>query len=390
LKKVRIGVIGTGGMGQGHCQLIASEQLQEAGLTAVCDIVPEVAQQVGNQYKVPCFLKHTDLLNSGLVDAVTIATPHYFHPPIAIDAFKRGLHVLSEKPIGVTVKAANQMIRAAARSKKIFSVMFQHRYSAVNQAAKKLIDAGKLGELQRTNLIVADYRSQAYYNSAGWRATWKGEGGGVLLNQAPHSLDIFCWLTGRAKFIAAQTRTQLHTIEVEDQAFAVLEYPNGAHGYVYASTTDIPQTTRIEICGDKGKILLDDQGLRFWKITPPVSNFTRENKAMWGAPQAEQVKVELPSGNASHLEVLRNFCRGILHNEPLHTPGAEGLYSLELANAIILSSYRAKPVRLPLNGNEYEELLEELRQKSKIKRGITDHRETDVQHAKQIAKVTKK
>jgi predicted dehydrogenase len=388
MKKVRIGVVGVGGMGQGHCAYMSD--LDVAELTAVCDVVPEVAREVGDKYKVPHFAKHTDLLDSGLVDAIMIATPHYFHPPIAIDAFKRGIHALSEKPIGVTVKAASQMIRAAERSGKVFAVMFQLRHAPEYQAAKRLIDEGQLGEIRRASLTLAYYRSQAYYDSGGWRATWKGEGGGVLLNQAPHGLDVFTWLAGTPKLVTAQTRTRMHDIEVEDEAFAVLEYPNGAHGYLYCGVNDSPQVSRLEVCGDKGKILIEstdwrEEGLHFWRVEPPLSKFTVENKSMWAAPKPERTEVPLPKREQGHIAVTRNFCRAILYGEPLVTPGAEGLWSLELANAMILSSYRKKAVRVPVNRNEYDELIEELKRKSRSKKGVVDRRVTDTQFTKKKA-----
>jgi predicted dehydrogenase len=381
-KKVRIGVVGVGGMGQGHCDYLGPGKLDVAELTAVCDIVPAVAKQVGEKWGVPHFSKHTDLLDSGLVDAILIATPHYFHPPIAIDAFKRKIHVLSEKPIGVTIKPVNQMIRAAEKSGCKFAVMFQLRHKPEYQAAKKLIESGRIGELRRVNMIIAYYRSQAYYNSGGWRATWKGEGGGVLLNQAPHMLDIFTWLTGRPKTVTGQTRIRMHDIEVEDEAFASLEYPNGAHGYIYAGVNDTPQCTRLEICGDKGKILIESRGwdkesLHVWEVIPPLSKFTVENKSMWASPKAELIEVPMQEREQGHIAVTRNFCNAILRNEPLVTPGAEGIYSLELADAMILSSYRKKPAKLPLNANEYEELMAELVRKSKTKKAVTEQRITD-------------
>ncbi len=383
MDKVRLGVIGVGGMGQGHCAYLG--QLEEAELTAVCDLAPEVAQQVGDRCKVPCFSKPADLMDSGLVDAVLIATPHYFHPTIAVEAFKRGLHVLSEKPIAVSVKEASRMIRAAERSGKVFGVMFQLRAGQVLQTAKRLIEEGKIGELIRTNAIFGMYRSQAYYDSGGWRATWKGEGGGVLLNQAPHGFDVFTWLTGRPKFVTARTRTRAHKIEVEDEAFALLEYPNGAHGYLFAGVIEAPQTNRMEICGDRGKILLDEQGLRYWEIPQTISRFTRVNTEMWAAPEAKLVKSMPLEKEPGHIAITRNFCRAILYGEQLIAPGAEGLWSLELANAMILSSYRKKTVKLPVNRNEYEELLDELKAKSKDKR-VKDKRITDTAYVKKRRK----
>lgn len=380
MKKVRIGVIGVGGMGQGHCGYMHEVGVGE--LTAVCDIVPEVAKAVGERHGVPCFLKSTDLMDSGLVDAVLIATPHYGHPPIAIEAFRRGLHVLSEKPIGVSVKECYRMIRAAECSGRVFGVMFQLRSEPIYQAARKAIEAGAVGELIRTSCVLGMYRSQAYYDSAGWRATWTGEGGGVLLNQAPHGLDIFTWLAGVPNLVTAQTRTRAHRIEVEDEAFALLEYPNGAHGYVFAGVIEAPSTDRMEIIGDSGKLLIENNKLRYWKVPGTLSRFTRENTEMWGHPKTEEVEVKLPERDHGQPAITRNFCRAILKGEPLLAPGAEGIWSLELANAMILSHYRNKTVRIPVNRQEYEDLLDELRAKSRPKRALRAQRVTDPQHVR--------
>jgi len=380
VRKVRIGVIGTGGMGQGHCAYL--HQLDVGELTAVCDTVPEVARGVGERFNVPYFDNHTALMDSGLVDAVLIATPHYFHPPIGIEAFRRGLHVLTEKPIAVSVKQASHMIRAAQRSGKVFAVMYQMRAEPSPQAAKRFIADGRLGDLVRVNMILGLYRTQAYYDSGGWRATWKGEGGGVLLNQAPHGLDILCWLVGMPRTVAAHTRTRLHDIEVEDEAFGVLEFPNGAHGYIFAGVIEAPQVNHVEIVGDRGKILFDNQGLRFWELGTSISDFTRTSGEMWAAPEARPVSMAQPERETGHIAITRNFCRAILYGEELLAPGEEGIWSLELANAMILSHYRRKTVRLPVNRKDYEELLEDLKAKSRPKKGVRDLRVTDTRFTK--------
>ncbi len=224
---VRFGIIGVGGMGSGHARNMPF--IDEVELTAVCDISPQALGVATEAFGVPGFATHTELLDSGLVDAVIVATPHYFHPPIAIDAMERGIHVISEKPMAVTVSGAEAMIEAARRTGVVFSVMFQQRTLPVSQAAKRLVDEGRLGELYRTLLIDSHFRSQAYYNSAGWRATWKGEGGGVLLNQAPHGMDLFTWLGGMPSRVIAKVATRQHTIEVEDEATALIEYPERRH-----------------------------------------------------------------------------------------------------------------------------------------------------------------
>lgn len=217
--KVRFGVIGTGGMGSGHCTSIPN--IPDCTLTAVCDTDLKTRTAIAEKCNVPAFDNHTALLDSGLVDAVIIATPHYFHPPIAIEAFQKGIHVLSEKPLGVTVGSADAMLKAAKESGKKFGIMYQMRGERQNQAARAIIESGRIGKIYRTSLIMGWFRTQAYYNSGGWRATWDGEGGGVLINQSPHALDLFSWLGGLPSRITAQTRTSLHDIEVEDEAVAL-------------------------------------------------------------------------------------------------------------------------------------------------------------------------
>ena len=375
MDKVRVGVIGTGGMGTGHCRYM--DQIEEVELTAVCDIVPEVCQAVAEEYGVKGFEKHTELLDSGLVDMVLIATPHYGHPPIAIDAFARGIHVLSEKPISVTVSAADEMIAAWKESGCKFGVMYQMRSSPACRAAKKIVEEGRLGEIYRTNMIMASYRSQAYYDSAGWRATWTGEGGGVLINQAPHYIDLFAWLAGLPKRIVGNVRTRLHEIEVEDEAFAFLEYENGAHGYLYACTIEAPGTNLIEICGDKGKLVLYERNLRFWELKTPIKQFTQESESMWGGPEVEEVEVEIPEAESGHKAITRNMARAILYDEPLIAPGEEGLNAMEIINGIILSGKTGQPVDIPVDRAAYDELLEKLKATSKGKKRVREQRITD-------------
>jgi predicted dehydrogenase len=374
---VRFGVIGTGGMGAGHCRILP--EIPETELTAICDVDAQTREEIATKYNVPGFAEPTELLDSGLVDAVIIATPHYFHPPIAIEAFRRGLHVLSEKPISVTVSAADAMIQAAKASGKKFGVMYQMRAEAQNQAARKVVESGMLGDIYRTNLIMGWYRSQAYYDSGGWRATWAGEGGGVLINQAPHLLDLFSWLGGLPAKITGQTRTRLHNIEVEDEAFAVLEYANGAHGYLYASTTEEPGCQRLEICGDKGKLLIDRDGLHVYQNEVPIRDYTFATKEMWSGIKSQQIPVELPEEKPikGHGAITQNFARAILYGEPQLTPGEEGLNAVELINAIILSGKTGKTVSVPVNRAEYDALIAELQASSKAKTTVSEQRVTD-------------
>ncbi len=375
MSKVRVGVIGTGGMGQGHAAYI--NELEECELTAICDIEPDVCRAVAEKHAVPGFEKHTDLLDSGLVDMVLIATPHYDHPPIAIDAFKRGIHVLSEKPIAVTVSAADKMIAAARKSGCTFAVMYQMRTEARSIAAKRLIDSGALGEIYRATMIMGWYRTQAYYDSGTWRATWTGEGGGVLINQAPHYLDVFTWLGGLPSLIRGGVRTRLHDIEVEDEAWAELEYPSGAHGYIYTSVIEAPGAGLIEFCGNEGKLVLQDRSVELWRLKTPIKRFTADSEQMWASPEAERVEVDLPEVKSGHKEITRNTARAILYGEPLTAPGEEGLASMELINGIIYSGKRGRPTKVPLSRRAYDRLIKELKASSRGKARLRIQRVTD-------------
>jgi predicted dehydrogenase len=381
--KVRFGVIGTGGMGSGHCKMIP--QIPETELTAICDVNPEVRERISTTYGVPAFATHSELLDSGLVDAVTIATPHYFHPPIAIEAFSKGIHVMSEKPLGVTVAAADSMIAAAKASGLKFGVMYQMRAEAQNQAARKIVESGKLGEIYRTSLVMAWYRSQAYYNSGGWRATWAGEGGGVLINQAPHYLDLFTWLGGMPSTITGQTRTRLHDIEVEDEAFATLEYANGAHGYLYASTTEVPNNNTLEVCGNLGKLVLDNGALKLYTLDEPIREFTYTNEVMWGSPKVVEAEVEIEDFSQhlikGHGAITRNFARSILFGEELIAPGYDGINAVELINGIILSSKTGETVSVPVDRARYDALIEELKKTSQEKATVVEQHVTDPKFA---------
>ncbi len=375
--KVRFGVIGTGGMGSGHCEMLP--KIPETTLAAVCDIDPKAREATSAKYGVPTFATHTELLDSGLVDAVVIATPHYFHPTIALEAFQRKIHVLSEKPLAVTVSSADAMIVGAKASGCKFGVMYQMRSEPQNAAARKVVESGVLGDIYRTSVVMGWYRSQAYYNSGGWRATWAGEGGGVLINQAPHYLDLFTWLGGLPKTITGQTRTRLHDIEVEDEAFATLEYANGAHGYLYASTTEVPNHNLIEICGDKGKLVLDNGKLRVDGLDTPIREFTRTNESMWASPKSSESGVELPADPPikGHAAITQNFARSILFGEPLISPGEDGLNAVEMINGLILSGKTGKTVSVPVNRAEYDHLIGELKAGSRQKAAVNEQRVTD-------------
>ncbi len=374
--KVKIAVIGVGGMGSNHAKHCS--RLEEFELKAVVDINPDRAQEMGEQFEVPYFTRHTELLEEDMVDAVAIATPHYFHPPIAIDAFRAGLHVLSEKPIGVRIGMAEKMVEAARESGKVFAVMFQMRSRAKIKKAKELLRGGALGELRRTLLVAPWYRTQAYYDSGSWRATWAGEGGGVLMNQAPHDLDVFTMLGGMPSRVYGRCETVLHDIEVEDQATAMLEYENGACGYLYFTTCEVG-SRRMEFIGDEGGLSLS--GLDHWRFEPSISEYTRTSSEMWGNPEIEEVDLEVEECESGHHVILQNFAHAILDGEPLLSPGEVGLNSLELANAVTLSSHKGEAVELPIDRQEFSELIDYLSSTSSFEDQWGETKpETDPQH----------
>jgi len=374
-EKVRLGIIGVGGMGSGHCE--SAKKVDEMELTAVADVDEDRAKEIGEQYGARHFDNSGDLLDSGMVDAVLIATPHYSHPPLAIDAFERGIHVLSEKPLGAEVGNVDRMLAAAERSGKVFGVMFQVRTSPEVCKARQVLESGELGEIMRTMLLLPAFRSQAYYDSGTWRATWAGEGGGVLTNQAPHSLDVLTLLGGVPRRVLGRTATLGHDIEVEDCAEALLEYENGARGYIYASTCEPGAGSGVEIVGDKGKLQLREGGFALQKFDPPAKEYSVTTDSMWGSPRIEHVEVELPETEAGHHVIMRNFARAILYGEELIAPGADGMKSLEVANAIYLSSYGGGWVDIPVDREAFHELMESLRKTSSFTGEMKSRRETD-------------
>lgn len=380
-KAVKIGVIGVGGMGSAHCKGI--QNLKETELVFVCDIEEDVAKEKGKEFNVPYFTDYKKAIKSGLCDAVVVATPHWVHPEIGVFAFNNGLHVLSEKPIAVTVRDADKMIKAAKKNKKVFAVMYQRRTTSLVKKLKELIKSGAIGEITRTLCIDPWYRAQSYYDSGTWRATWKGEGGGVIINQSPHTIDLFTQVSGLPVKVEAMTRARLHKIEVEDEVSATLEYKNGAWGYYYTTTCEPAGPFHMEVVGDKGKLVVSGTDVTLYKYSVPVSKFTHAASNMWASLDVKEEKVKIDADVAAgHSEVIRNFAGAITMGEKLVSPGAEGLNSVEFLNACILSSRKNKPVKIPVNRKEYDGLMSGLVKTSKVKKAVKVQRVTDPKFAK--------
>ncbi len=376
MKTVRFGIIGVGGMGQGHCESL--KKVEEAQLTAICDIDPATAKNVGTKHGVPFFTDYRKLIRSGLCDAVIVSTPHPVRPPIAIAAMKAGLHLVSEKPLSERVSTADRMIRTAKETGVTFAVMFQLRTDPVLVKAIEIARSGALGKVYRTAMISPEFRNQFYYNSAGWRANWIGEGGGVMLNQAPHIIDLFILLGGMPSSVYGRTETRLHDIEVEDLGEALLTYPDGGTGYFYCSTNEPKPGQMIEVFGDKGKLVYRDGALRLYTYEQSLREFSATCQQMWGAPKSTEQVIDVPKADWGPFLILRNVARNILFKEPLISPGVEGIRSLEVANAVWLSAARRRPVDLPISRAAYDAFLRAKRRTSRGERkGVPATRQTD-------------
>jgi len=371
-------------MGSSHARKL--KEVSEAVLTCVCDSNAQTARQVGEETGVPWFADYRELVDSGRADAILIATPHWVHPEIAVYAMEKGLHVLSEKPIAVTVSGADRMVKTARRKKRVFGVMHQRRLEpTIQRAIEMVVKEGVLGEVRRTLCVDPWFRSQAYYDSATWRATWAGEGGGVTINQAPHDIDLFLKLGGLPATVRARTRARFHAIEVEDEADAVLEYPNGSWGYYYTTTNEALSAAAVtmEIVGEKGKLRLYGDTVTITRFERPITEAITQSTEMWATNKETPVPIEVPQGKGwgGHMAVVRNFCRAILFGEELLSPGEEGRWSVEFINAIIWSGRTGRTVKLPVSRKRYDAFISRLVAESRPKDRVSEQRVTDPKFA---------
>lgn len=371
MEKVRVGIIGIGNMGSSHAQKLAAGEVEEMELTAVCD-KKETRRQWAKERlpkTVAIFEDATALMDSGIVDAVVIATPHYDHPVLVQEALKKGLHAISEKPAGVYTKQVREMNEAAKNSDKVFGMMFNQRTNCVYRKMYELVHSGAYGKIKRVNWIITDwYRSQAYYNSGGWRATWDGEGGGVLLNQCPHNLDLIQWICGMPSKVQAFCHEgKWHDIEVEDDVTAYLEYPNGATGVFVTTTADAPGTNRFEVTMEKAKLVCEGDQLQLYVLKENEREYCYTTTEGFKKPDGDYVEVLTDGENPQHMGVFKAFAGKILHNTPLVADGVEGIHGLELSNAMHLSSWLNKPVTLPIDEDLFLQMLNNKRANSKKK-----------------------
>jgi len=367
-RSVRFGIVGLGSMGAVHARALLADAIPRAKLTAVCD--PEVDLTAFAPAKA--YATSQELIRSGEVDAVLIATPHYSHTTIGIDVLKNGLHLLVEKPISVHKADAERLIAAHKNKRQVFAAMFNQRTDPHYLRLRELIQSGELGKIHRVNWIITNwFRSQTYYNSGGWRATWAGEGGGVLLNQCPHNLDLLQWLFGMPKRVRAFCAIgRYHDIEVEDDVTAYLEYAGGATGVFITSTGEAPGTNRLEVACERGRVVIENGRVLWDRTTSPVSEYCRTTPERWTPPAMWKVEIPAAGNGEQHNGVLKNFVAAVLDKKALIAPAAEGLRSVELASAMLYSSFTGKTVDLPLSAKAYETHLKKLITGSRFKKKV--------------------
>ncbi|WP_438447634.1 Gfo/Idh/MocA family protein [Gorillibacterium sp. sgz5001074] len=383
MENVRIGIIGLGNMGSSHCmQIHMNRKVPGMVLGAVCDISAERREWAEKQLPgVPVFDNATDMYKSGLIDAVLIAVPHYDHPPLAIEGFAHNLHVLVEKPAGVYTKQVLEMNAAAEKSDKLFCIMYNQRTNPVYQKVRDLVQSGELGALKRVVWIVTDwYRPQCYHDSGSWRSTWEGEGGGTLINQNPHNLDLIQWMLGMPKRLRSFCSFgKFYNIEVEDDVTAYLEYANGASGVYITSTGEAPGTNRLEVSGDMGKIVVENNKMTFHRNRISEREHNRVNQEPFRKPEAWVCDIPVPhDGGEQHVGIMKNFANAILKGAKLLAPGEEGVYGLTISNAIHYSTWTDSWVDLEnFNHDHFYELLQEQIRQSTVEKKVA-HKVVDV------------
>jgi UDP-N-acetyl-2-amino-2-deoxyglucuronate dehydrogenase len=377
MSKVRLGIIGLGTQGGAYAGFIAEGRVKNMEIGAICDTDPAKKQEAAEKYpNVPFYDNYIDMLESGDVDAVVTTVPHYLHPEMGIESLKREIHALVEKPAGVYTKQVKELNDFAATKPELtFAIMFNQRTNELYQKVKQIVDSGEIGNIRRTNWIITTWwRPQGYYDQSAWRATWEGEGGGVLVNQAPHQLDLLQWIAGMPKKVSSNVKYGYQRdIAVEDEVTAVLDYGNGATGVFVTCTHDAIGTDRFEILGDNGKIVVDDsKKVTIKRLRKPESEMSQTMSMMEVAQlvmggkadelyETEVLEFESVWGG-QHVAVLENFAANILTGEALIAPGSDGINGVALANAIHLSSWLGKEVELPVDEEVY---LEELNKRIK-------------------------
>lgn len=375
MEQVRYGIIGVGNQGSNYMlKIFDAGKAENAVVTAVCDINEKKIENIKSKTKnkdVTYFTDYKEMLDSGLCDAVLVEVPHYSHPEMVEECLKRGINVICEKPAGVYTKQVREMNEAAKTSKALFGMMFNQRTNCLYRKMREIIREGGIGELQRVTWIITDwFRSQQYYDSGSWRATWEGEGGGVLINQCPHQIDLVQWVVGEMP-VSVNGFCQYgkwHDIEVEDEVTAYFRYKNGATGVFITTTGEAPGTNRFEVSGTKGKLICEGGKLTWVKNEIDSMVWSKTTTEGFKKPPKETVEVETDGKNPQHAGIINNFTAAILGTEPLFVDGREGIAGVELMNAIELSGWNnGETITLPVDEERYLRELNAHRAVSRLK-----------------------
>ncbi len=356
MEKVRIGIIGFGNMGSGHAKYLYAGAVENAGIGAICDINPAKLERAKELYPdVPQFENYMEMIDSGLVDMIIIATPHYLHPVIGIEAMRKGMPIMSEKPAGVYTKQVEEIIAVAKETKVPYGLMFNQRTNPMYIKMRDMVQGGEIGELKRVNWIITDwFRTQQYYDSGDWRATWDGEGGGVLINQCPHQLDLWQWICGMPKRIHAFCHEGMHhNIEVEDDVTAYAEYENGATAVFITTTGDHPGTNRFEVTGTKGKLIAEGKTLTFYKNKDATDYLIKNSEKGFVNPDHEVIEFTYEDAGPQHKGVTQAFVNHLIKGTPMIAEGPEGINGLSISNAMMLSSWKNDFVECKNDGEEF-------------------------------------
>lgn len=357
MQTVKLGIIGIGNMGTNHAKSIVEGKVPELQLVAIAD-QSEARRQYAKENlpaDIVLFDSGKELIDSGICEAVLVATPHYQHPELTIYGLEHGLHVLCEKPAGVYTKQVRQMNEVAEKSNRTFALMYNQRTNSIYRTMHELVTGGSLGKIKRVNWIITDwYRTQSYYDSGSWRATWDGEGGGVLLNQCPHQLDLLQWICGLPTKVHAYCHNgKWHNIEVEDDVTAYMEFEGGATGTFITTTADAPGTNRFEITLEMGKLLCENDTIQLWRLQENEREFCKTAKGGFDTPACRLETVATDGSNEQHVGVMKAFAANILRGEPLIAQGTEGIRGLTLSNAMHLSSWLNRAVEIPFDEELY-------------------------------------
>ena len=377
MRKIKFGIVGMGNQGSHYANLLKDGKIENGVLTCICDSNSVKLDNAKNKFEgIAYFSDYIQMLDSGVCEAVLVETPHYQHPEIVMECLKRGIHVICDKPAGVYTKQVREMNEVAKNSNAKFAMMFNQRTNCVYRKMREMIASGELGELQRMTWIITDwYRTQAYYDGGSWRATWAGEGGGVLINQCPHQIDLVQWVLGQMpkKVHGFCHYGKWHDIEVEDDVTAYFEYENGATGVFITTTGEAPGTNRFEVSGSKGKLICERDELIFYKNEQDNIEVCKTSSNGFAAPKCERIVVETDGKNPQHAGIINNFANSLLGLEEMFVQGVEGINGVELMNAIELSGWKkGAEVTLPVNEEEYLAELNKRRATSRLKTGGDD------------------